>query len=112
MSKDRTISIRMDITAEHLLAQLRGTPTGIFVEALAERDRQDEQWGGPAHDDAHTDHDWVRFIIYQVNHAQNISLDARYGDLPISDGTVRQRLVKIMALAIAAIESIDRRAKT
>jgi len=79
----------------------------IFHEIEKERDRQDQQWGGPEHDDAHSIYDFVRFIrkfclkidnIFSVtNSEQNIRLVAR------------KRFIKIAALAVAAIESIDRK---
>lgn len=61
-----------------------------------ERAAQDQQWGGPAHDDEHASADWVWLIRSQIDAAD--------------PNDPRGRLVKIAALAIAGIESIDRRA--
>lgn len=71
----------------------------VLREILAERLRQDVKWGGPAHDDEHTLHDWRAYINKQMSkmHGWN------------GQGA-RPYLVKIAALAVAAIESIDRKA--
>ena len=34
----------------------------LWADILQERRAQDAQWGGPAHDDEHTEEDWVSFI--------------------------------------------------
>ena len=64
----------------------------LFKLINAEREKQDAQWGGPTHDDQHQASDWARFIYQQLEH------------LAASDD-VQERLVKIAALAIAALES-------
>ena len=61
----------------------------IFGEIHDERQRQDEQWGGPNHDD------FDRFIRHQL-----LAIEAH--------ASVRKCFVNIAALAIAAVESIDR----
>jgi len=68
-----------------------------IADILAERKRQDAQWGGPAHDDSHNIWDWLHFIDLQVGKTREGPIDQR------------ARLVKIAALALAAIESIDRK---
>jgi hypothetical protein len=73
----------------------------VITDISKERVQQDEQWGGPEHDDQHTLDDWERFIILQLNLMQ----------LSVPTGrTPRDRLVKVAALAVAAIESLDRQA--
>lgn len=67
--------------------------TTILDEIVTERARQDAKWGGPAHDDQHTMGDFMRFI------------QQRTGPFPS-----RKDLIQIAALAVAAIESLDRRA--
>jgi hypothetical protein len=78
------------------------TPAGraaLYELVDRERANQDAQWGGPAHDDTHRLADWLKFIRKQVDAA----------DLDASKGFVaRPRLVKVAALAIAAIEAADR----
>jgi len=67
-------------------------------DILKERDRQDAQWGGPTGDDGNTEADWMSYIHKQ--HQQ-----WAYGQ------NFRERAVKIAALALAAIESMDRKEK-
>lgn len=62
---------------------------------LAERVRQDIIWGGKSHDDTHSEFDW-RMLIYNQIHDGN---------------DFRNNMVKVATLAIAAIESYDRRHK-
>lgn len=66
-----------------------------FRDVSAERNRQDEQWGGAAHDDTHGAVEWIDCISKQLHRLSN-------------KAERRDRLVKIAALAIAAIESADR----
>lgn len=73
------------------------TQASIIAEILAERARQDKQWGGSKHDDEHVAGEWLEFIANQAEKMAYIPTDAR------------MRFIKIAALAIAAIESIDRR---
>lgn len=75
----------------------------LFGEISRERARQDEEWGGPEHDDGHEPLDWARFIRKQCRIIEN----------PPEGGIVggyESRMIKIAALALAAIESHRRRA--
>ncbi len=76
-----------------------GVVVTVLMEVLAERARQDKLWGGPDHDDGHPFGDWLDFIQLQ--------LSGLFG----GDGSARGRLIKIAALAIAAVESMDRQVK-
>lgn len=67
-----------------------------FRDVSAERNRQDAQWGGPSHDDLHDPVDWARLIEHQADWSR--------------EQEPRRRFVKIAALAVASIESIDRKA--
>ena len=70
----------------------------VLFEVDAERENQNGQWGGADHDDKHSLADWNRFIDHQQH-------EATYEDtLP----QVRKRFIKMAALAVAAVESIDR----
>jgi hypothetical protein len=69
----------------------------ILLAVAIERNNQDQQWGGPEHDDKYSSLDFTAYIGRQVH--------KMYGD-PASD---RDRFIKIAALAVAAIESIDRK---
>lgn len=77
--------------------------TAIIAEIHAERDKQDAQWGGPEHDDGHTSDEWFGFIEKQTS-----AYRAEASPYVAMDASARGRLVKVAALAIAAIEAIDR----
>ncbi len=79
-------------------------PTWPATAAAIERERfrQNTQWGGPAHDDTHALGDWLEYITKQIAKAAT-ALDK--GD----DHEAEQRLIKIAALAVAAIESTTRK---
>lgn len=84
------------------------TPIRKVLEAIqAERVRQDAQWGGPEHDDTHNLFDWVDFIVAQAEKfgQQTLARGEAYWATP----DARQRLVKIAALAVAALESLERK---
>lgn len=70
-----------------------------LVDVVQERAAQDVQWGGPEHDDEHQPWEWVGFIEKHLKRANscNNSLE-----------TYRAEMVKIAAVAIAQVESLDR----
>lgn len=76
----------------------------IFDEISRERASQDEEWGGADHDDSHERADWVKFIEKQCRLARTAK------DRPLDD--YESRMVKIAALAVAAIESNRRERMT
>lgn len=76
-----------------------------FRDARAERARQDLAHVGPAHDDTHTVRDWLDFIEQQAMKARLEEPD----DEGQPNAAVRTRFINIAALAIAAVESLDRR---
>lgn len=70
----------------------------IIAEIKAERAAQDAQWGGHEHDDQHGIEAFAEFIDGQLTKcAHGRGLDSR------------QRFIKIAALALAAVESHDRK---
>lgn len=72
----------------------------VYDEIKAERFNQDEQHGGQPHDDAHVQEDWCEFILDHAERAQcKIELAPGF----------RKEMVKVAALAVAAIESFDRK---
>ncbi len=67
----------------------------IFKEVDDERLYQDAKWGGPEHDDKEREHDWTSDIERYVHG------NGEHG--------FRTSMVKVAALAVAAIESHDRK---
>lgn len=104
-------TLKLTITTEYIgaiLETLADEMEGrekIAAQIMVERYRQDRQWGGPAHDDEHNGWDWGRYITKQIRMAE-VHLHALPGTE--IDGTWRDRMIKIAALAFAAIESHDR----
>jgi hypothetical protein len=70
---------------------------------VAERARQEEKFGGPEHDDVHSMEEWVNLIVEWLGKAAG----ALRGDGELD--TFKDRLVQVAALALAGIESYDRR---
>lgn len=81
----------------------------IFEEIKQERARQDEQWGGAEHDDGHDLHDWSTYILHQLGHRTRAHSTPKELLAHVGKAEARERLIKIAALAVAAIESIDRK---
>lgn len=72
----------------------------IFHQLVdAERSIQDEEWGGPDHDDCHIATEWAAFVEKQCR-AAAASMDPQ---------EQRARFVKVGALAAAVFESITRK---
>ena len=75
--------------------------TQAQLDVLIERDRQDQKWGGETHDDHHGPEDWHRYIVrYAGWAAQMADMGSLY--------KYRRRMVQVSALALAAVESVDR----
>lgn len=74
----------------------------VYQEIQDERSRQDVQWGGHEHDDEHARHEWNGFIAHQMSAAATAVVQD-------DQSAWRERMIKIAALAVAAVESHDRR---
>lgn len=110
----RQEQVNRAIVAEARVRELEAitSSVSVFSEVSEERAKQDAQWGGPEHDDQHALRDWLEFIEKQVA-AANAAQANESGHRETSDGylhvpELRRRLVKIAALAVAGVESIDR----
>lgn len=75
---------------------------GILAEVSDERDRQDAKWGGPEHDDQHSPIEFVKIIEDYAGWARAMFSQG-------SPDKGRRRLVQVAALALAAVESLDRK---
>lgn len=79
-----------------------------FEDIRAERAYQDRKWGGAAHDDEHTTgYDWVAFIVAYAGPAAK----AWWEESSYQKGLAifRKNMVKVAALAVAAIQWADRK---
>lgn len=81
------------------------TRISIFNEIEAERAYQDGKWGGKDVDDTHNGpYQWTTYIN---NYATAwYKKGVPFGDLPVEE--FRKSMIKVAALAIAAIEQVDR----
>jgi hypothetical protein len=75
---------------------------GLLTEVAEERVRQDKQWGGAAHDDEHQTAEFVQLIEVYAGLARTTAAVDDFKE-------ARKRLLQVAALAVAAIESIDRK---
>lgn len=71
----------------------------VAAEIQRERDYQDEKWGGPEGDDKRTPAEFAGYIMEYL--LASTERAARHD--------IRTRLVKVSALAAAAVEAMDRR---
>ncbi|WP_437309945.1 hypothetical protein [Sorangium sp. So ce388] len=71
----------------------------VYDEIAAERAVQDAKWGGRDADDRNTPNDWIAYIAGHAGRAWSSPLDL---------ATYRKQLIRVAALAVAAVESLDR----
>lgn len=76
----------------------------VSLEIDKERQHQDELWGGTRHDDQHRANAWLLFISRYVGKA----VDSIYRMKDAPRKSYRHRMIQIAALAVAAVEWIDR----
>lgn len=68
----------------------------VINEVHRERQHQDAKWGGPEHDDQHSIMDFKSYMYARLN--------------PTEDNAQQRRwFIELAALAIAAVESMDRK---
>lgn len=77
----------------------------VLVEVETERTRQDEIWGEQNHRPA----DWLTILMEEVGEAAKHAVETRFdygGDSNYSK--YRREMVQVAAVAVAAVESLDR----
>lgn len=75
----------------------------VIQEIRNERLLQDQKWGGSERDDAQPLGHFLEYID------QKLCQQAMLGLIEEDLGDVRRRLIQIAALAVAAVESFDRK---
>jgi hypothetical protein len=79
----------------------------VINSIAAERHLQDLQWGGPANDDLRDVDDWLQYIALQGRKmAEDIMQCTEWTE---AQKVSRQRFIKIAALCVAAVQSLDRK---
>lgn len=76
---------------------------GVFMEVQRERERQEMKWGRQDHAPAF----WMLILGEEFGEAQKAALEASWGG-GASWADYRAELVQVAAVALAAIESLDR----
>lgn len=84
-----------EIKAPYIGELLSDDRSYALNEIISERERQDRIWGGPEHDDKHSSHDWVAFIVKYLGNSVKWPFDLI---------NFRDSMVKIAALSMAALE--------
>lgn len=77
----------------------------ILEEVLIERERQDNLWGQQDHDPFK----WTTILLEEVGEVAKAALeasDSKYGSNTLDD--YRAELIQVAAVAVSAIESLDR----
>ena len=90
----------MELEELHMTAET----SKVLYQIAEERQRQDEKWGGSVNDDQWSALDWHEMLADYNAWARRM---ASMGSLD----KARNRYVQLAALAVAAVESIDRKAK-
>lgn len=84
----------------------------VLNEVDQVRAAQDEEWGGPEHDDKHSIREWSKYIGKQLTLADKAIIDSekRTGEaLTLELDHFESRMLKIAGLSIAAIQSSRRK---
>ncbi|MCC6419517.1 MAG: hypothetical protein IT429_14890 [Gemmataceae bacterium] len=74
----------------------------VLAEVREERQQQDARWGGPEHDDRHSPWDWVAITV------RHLGLAAEDGGQGVDPVRYRRQMIRVAALAVAAVEALDR----
>ena len=73
----------------------------VLDEVSKERAIQDAQWGGAAHDDKHTEPEWIAILARHLGLAANDEAEEE-------PTRFRRQMVRLAAVAVAAVEAFDR----
>jgi len=74
-----------------------------------ERDQQDQQWGGPDHDDKHTGSSWTLLLTKHVGRLAGDMVEDGEGDDHYDRDDLYRRTIVLAALALAFAEWQNRR---
>ncbi|OLV19409.1 hypothetical protein [Deinococcus marmoris] len=91
---------------------MTGATAGVLAEILAERQRQNAKWGQQDHDPS----TWLMVLAEEVGEANQAVFETLFPTYdkraaqrgPRTLAEYRQELIQVAAVAVAAIESLDR----
>jgi hypothetical protein len=90
---------------KELIAAHHGYEFILGPEIVAERQKQDDQWGGPTHDDSHERFEWVGFMQKFLERAREFG----YIDCGVEQAKFyEENLIKVAALCVAAVQASRR----
>lgn len=72
---------------------------GVLSQVADRRHAQDQKWGGPEHDDSHSPDEWAHLLMTHTSR-----LCRACGEI----GGIREKLIDVAALAVAAAQACDR----
>ncbi len=78
---------------------------GVLAEVSEERERQDAKWGQQNHRLPM----WIAILVEEVGEAAQVSLSDQHGESLADQDKAREELVQVAAVAVAAVECLDRR---
>lgn len=79
----------------------------VFEHIVAERQRQDDEWGGAEHDDEHDFGFWMLILTKHVGRLAEVGLD-QYGVRVVSVREVYAQVIIVAAIAVAMAEALER----
>ncbi len=80
----------------------------IIQEVIEERKRQNEKWGIQNH----TPMEWIPVLTEEVGEVSKSALETYFGHVPYDNyDHYREELIHTAAVAIQAIESLDRQGR-
>lgn len=90
------------------LSKVSPDRAAVLSDVAFEREQQDAKYGGEGHDDQHTPNDWIVLIARYASNAA--AYPACNEDWTEEDSArFRKNMVRAAALAVAAVEYIDRK---
>jgi hypothetical protein len=85
------------------VADVRDPQEAVLAEIVLERMAQDAEHGGPAADDEHDCNEWLVIALRHLGLAAN-------DEAAVDPGRFRRQMIRVSAVALAAVESFDRKA--
>lgn len=79
----------------------------IYGEIATEREAQDARYGGEGHDDQHTFNDWIVLCCRYASKAAAYPACSE-GRTVEDSKRFRANMIRVAALAVAAVEYVDR----
>ena|SRR3990167_11355552 len=107
LSQDEIQNIVNEINAYGNVFSVRlATPKTAIQDILGERKRQDEKWG----EQNHSPIEWIAILGEEYGEACQGALRSHFGGKTLQE--YRKEMVEVAAVAVAAIECLDRHSES